>query len=628
MIFKIIHSTFEIDLLDTSVDVTETNQWFESNLKLKYSLPFTTTLTDELDRKLGMISHVNALNGIRYLEVKLYRYNQIFDAKFFIERLQNRELTASITFGYNEFPNFDKKLSELPLDVFDIAEPSLQDHALTIIGQTYPDVNYNFPKIKTTDDVFDTSGGQWLAFKGYLNNLVGSAFLTNSFDIGENQPINENIMQPMPYILHVLKKGFEDAGFTLDGDILDDQEYQNTLIPLVSKYYSNVLDSSTEWRVTQNMYQSLTGVSTSAYYEETIPVTEAGLYKILGVAYTRGFILWPSYIRLTFISSNGFENVIFDSGQQGFQENLLEIDITLQVIAQNLPATLKLESVNLPETLVNGEMQSELSILDVTVSKVAEYDADDFVYQSLVQPNKIDLTKCVPDITFGNFVKAIMNHRNYSLDIKDGVVMMNQVDTRVAEPPTQDLQTTEVKYPELEFLEQKSYLLKFQSQPEGYDYKPVLVQNSNILYSETQVDENTETIQIDLLPLKNDEENTINTAILHTADMNKLFVAIYDGTYSTTNRTQSNQPLLLPYSYENFYKSWLRFIIKAKVITWQNVMSLEDAFDLSVYKKSFAYGMALTLKEIRVNNKNKDYAIVQIEAYASLSAFEESDFFF
>jgi len=620
MILKIIHSSFEIDLLDTEVDFTEPNHWFENDFKIKYTLPFTTVLTDELDQKLGMISHHNSTNASRYLEVKFYKYNRTYDAKLFIERLQNRELTASIEYGLDELPNFSKKLAELPLDNFEIAQGSLQAHALTIIGQSYPDVNYNFPKLKLPEDVISTEDNKWLYFKGYLNNYDGTNFLTNTFDLGNNEPVNENIMQPMPYLLHVLKKGFEDAGYNLQGEILQDPEYQHALINVLSKYYINVITTSQEWLVTQDMFQPAQTVNTFGYYEETIPIVEDGLYRIIGNGYLRRNGN-SAFIKLEFISQSGFANEIFFLelpillGQ--VEETFVEIDIYLQVFTSNLPGTLKLTSENRTEFDVNGETLNDLPILDVSVTKVAEFNNEELVYQALIQPLEINLPKCVPDITFGDFVKALMKHRNYDISVADDVVIMNKVETKVKEPSSQDLSPTEVRFPEIEFLEQKSYLLKFQNLPENFNYNPVLVTNSDIYFDELQKNENTEEIQINLLPLKIDEENTINTSILHTDAVDKIFLSLYDGTVSANNWSQSNLPLLLEHSFNNYYKEWLRFIILAKIFTWSNVLPMEKAFDVDVYKKAYAYNLNLTLKQVILRTINRNYCSVEFEAYSS-----------
>lgn len=627
MILKIIHSTFEIDLLDTEVDFTERNMWFENDFQIKYTLPFTKTLTDDLDQKLGMISHPNSRNANRYLEVKLHKYNRTYDAKLFIERLQNRELTASLEYGFDELPNFSKKLAELPLEDFTIAEASLQAHALNIIGQSYPDVNYNFQKTKVEDDVLNTSEDLWLFFEKYLNNYDGTNFLVNEFDIAENQPINRNIMQPMPYLLHVLSKGFEDAGYTLQGDILNDPEYKHTLINILSKYYTSVLNNSTEWLVTSDMFQTGTitpgnnsTVFSFGFYEESIPISQAGLYKIIGNGYLRR-LGNSSYLKLFYVTDSGFENEIFsielDLLLAQYEETFVEIDVTLQVIDQNLPATLVMRSENMIVHPFDSDIGQDMTILDVSVTQVAVFNTGQLEYQALIQPNEIKLSKCVPDMTFGEFVKALMSHRNYDIEPNGNVVTMNKVESKIQEPATQSFQDTEVKYPEMEFLEQKSYLLKFQNQPEDFGYNPVHVTNVDVFQNEERVNENTETLQINLLPLKIDEENVINTAILHSNDLDKLYLSLYNGTLNADNLAQSNLPLLLLHSYNNYYKDWLRFIILAKILKWSNVLPIEQALDIDVYKQAFAYELKLTLKEVLIRTLNKDYCFVEFEAYSS-----------
>jgi hypothetical protein len=157
---KLIHSDFELDLSNFKLSVVKENFWFSEEFFTAFSFPFEMELTDELDALLGFISRYNSVDPKVYIECKHYHNNEISDAILEIEQLQDR-ISGSIRFGYDQLPNFDKKLSELPLDKFELPSGTdIYEHAETIITQTWPAVNYNFPQIHTdkidpdNDDVF------------------------------------------------------------------------------------------------------------------------------------------------------------------------------------------------------------------------------------------------------------------------------------------------------------------------------------------------------------------------------------------------------------------------------------------------------------------------------------------
>jgi hypothetical protein len=59
--------------------------------------------------------------------------------------IRNKTAKIQIDSGFEDLPNFDKKLSELPLEQKDVTD--IYDHANEIVSKKYPETNYNFPKL-------------------------------------------------------------------------------------------------------------------------------------------------------------------------------------------------------------------------------------------------------------------------------------------------------------------------------------------------------------------------------------------------------------------------------------------------------------------------------------------------
>jgi len=176
--------------------------------------------------------------GQTYFECKYYHLNKIEDAIFEIEQMQQK-LSCTLRFGFEQLPSWDKKLSEISLDKFTLPiGTTIYQHANTIVSQTWPAVNYNFPQIHI--DKISTDDAIWAEFKKILNNRISGAFLINEVDDVNEIMYNRNIMQPLPYWLHILERGFADAGYILDGQILNDPLLKIATLYADVQYYSSV----------------------------------------------------------------------------------------------------------------------------------------------------------------------------------------------------------------------------------------------------------------------------------------------------------------------------------------------------------------------------------------------------
>jgi len=96
----------------------------------------------------------------------------------------------------------------------------------------------------------DNDLGRFDAFEGVINLFESGVFVENTFDTETNIASNRTVLQPFPYVLHVLKVGFEDVGFTLSGDILADEKLQKLLFGKLAEYYINFSGNQQEISIT------------------------------------------------------------------------------------------------------------------------------------------------------------------------------------------------------------------------------------------------------------------------------------------------------------------------------------------------------------------------------------------
>ncbi len=113
---KIIHSDFQIDLSNHKVSFNEENHWFSDQFFTKYSFPFVIKINEELSDFFEYLKNYNTIDTSTIILLKYVNGNNMEDAILEIEEIQE-DVSVTLKYVIEEFPNFNKKLSELPLEV-------------------------------------------------------------------------------------------------------------------------------------------------------------------------------------------------------------------------------------------------------------------------------------------------------------------------------------------------------------------------------------------------------------------------------------------------------------------------------------------------------------------------------
>ena len=85
----------------------------------------------------------------------------------------------------------------------------------------------------------------WDAFEGYYNHTILKngvlEMARNVFPTEQNNWTidNVNIIHPCPHVLYLLKVGFADAGYSLAGDILSDENLAQRWVFSGTQYFRN-----------------------------------------------------------------------------------------------------------------------------------------------------------------------------------------------------------------------------------------------------------------------------------------------------------------------------------------------------------------------------------------------------
>jgi hypothetical protein len=596
---KLIHSNFELDLSLFKISDTEENNWFSDSFFTKYTFPFNIDLSDDLDIALGFISLYNT-SPETYYDVMYVHNDKIETAVFEIESHQDK-LSCVVRYGLEQLPSFDKKLSELSLDKFDLSQgTTIYDFAETIISKTWPEVNYNFPQIHV--DKYDVTEEGWSAFKGIINNRQSDAFLINTVDTQSGVASNRNVMQPLPYLIHILQRGMIDAGYTLAGDILTDESLKKACVFAYTDYfYKNQLIEYTAWVSFENYltYQAFDTRYSRRDYGITLGIQGIGSYTILG-----NFIIksLPNEKTHCYIKLNGAIIFQFERPINGYvYDPWLYINIQFDTITPN--NTLEFYVLTLEDSQ-NGRR-------DPIYANVAETTPTGV---TIVNENKIDLTKAVPDISFQDFIKVIKNWFNYDLTIVDKLAVMNPVESQINYENREDFVFSEIKNPLRKFTKGISFLLKFKNiENIDHTFLPVFQNKSEIRNTGYTTDEKTIPIEINGLPLPLLTRKEVETAYALDSDNSKVFLVKYDGKRIETNYSHSAKEYELPLVHLKFWEKWFNFRINSDNFIWNFSAFGEELLNLEAKKKIFAYNKTHIIKTINRTEVKPDYFEVDIE---------------
>jgi len=595
---KVIHSKFEIDLSNYNISLVEENHWFSDKFFTKYSFPFDIYINDDLMEALGDFLDDNNQLLTTVFNVQYVCGDILELAVLEIENQKARQLSATIRYGFDELPNFNKFLNELPLEITTITD--IIAHAKTIISQTWPAVNYNYPQIHT--DKYNITAATWATFLQIINNYDGTNFLSNS-DVPATFS-NANIIQPTTYLLHILTQGFLDAGFTLKGDITTHPLFQKICLFADIDYFNYEAAPITSL-INKEDYTALS--FGTAQYNISIALGFINQkYRVTGV-----IKLFASYNLSTYRWNGSFSSISYKdatfvlAGSAEATVTTVNVDFEFTTDGEAL-STQILQLGSLQEyAIITG------ALFDLQIEKVIASGANEVHIK-----NEVNLTKVVPKITFGTLISELKNWFNIDIPISGNDIYMNFIENNINYNNAEDLMAYLIRRKKKSFLSDKSFLLKFKDVDNApTPYLPVYQNYKLTELNNTKANDNTNIIEINALPLPNKTVETINTAFAfdHAGDAAIYFV-LYNGVNgSGLNLAADPSELLLPNVHASFWKKWFTFRTNSQTYNWKFKMYEEGLRQVISKLKIFAYGQYHIIKTLNKTQISDDLYDVDIE---------------
>lgn len=572
-----------LDLSNIKFSTQEENSMMSDRTFTKFFFPFTVNVDDTFYQTFGDYLSDESKDFDVIIEGLLFHENKTYKANLTIEGTEGNVLTGQIDYGLEDIPNFDKKLSELPYEKFKV--PDIYAFAETIVLKKWPQTNFNFPRIFTKKYGSD---GLWDSFDGYYNDsTVENGILKmkrNSIN-SSGTIYNSNIMHPCPHPIYVLKVGFKDAGFDLMGDILSDPDLQQRWLFSGTEYFT--LKSQTK----------LIAIATQMdfYFDEAANLMINGhQYKMRKRRYDRGFsnLLAGNYkVQGQFriqsfygtiickITSNG--TTVWEHNQyytQGFLDKLLPVDMTIPLNQTSNSISFFVEFIPLnPDS-------SDYNLIDfqLTSDVLIDENSSSEDTQVVNNVNEIDLSRAVPEMTFGDYVNGIKNWFNYDIDVVGTKIHMNRLGKN-APVNIQNFNEFAVKNPKKTFLKKRSFLIKFPDLPAPYKLDSIYYDFKGIKINGLKNDTTNE-IEINgyPLPVAKPKELSVETAIDALESSDVIGLVYYDGLVTGQNNSKNVPGCSHPELFNKNFLQFLRQRINGVQYQWQKEVNAETFSQIKI----------------------------------------------
>ncbi|WP_185210568.1 hypothetical protein [Elizabethkingia meningoseptica] len=583
---RIIGENFIIDLTNVKNSITEENPRFKDTFWSLYSLPFDIYVNRDIISTMGNYSSLHAVGLKRFHDVIHIFEGRIRKAKLEILDITDPLVKVQLNSGFEDLPNFEKKLSELPFDKIIVAD--IYNHANEIVNKKYPDVSYNFPKLIT--DEYDLNSQQWKYFDGLINNRTtprtgGAKVFPRNEVIDGFDVANRNIIHPLPYLLYVLKIGFQDAGFILQGDILTDPILLQRTIYSGSKYYSTGDQKEVKLIITDEDY---TGSYPTANYSKQIPISAPGKYRF------KGRFLKAANETVKIYKNNTLLRDVQGDGVIEFND--LEINISIEEAIKT--AIIKIEFAG---QYHNNEYDNEgknIGVAQIQINPIRQHSDNGDPIPFVFNENAVDIARALPEWTFGELVTAIKNLRNYDLIFDGSVVYMNRINIQPNDDVI-DFRGFEIEKPTRKFTDKQSFLIKF-PEIDGEVSEDIFFDENGYQIGK-KGNETTTEVPINVYPVKIKTYRAIATA-KPVPDGSMLQLVYYDGLNSTGDNHAKNPTGLSGKEIAEDLKTWYINRVTNNGFTWSFLVEKNKIRNVNIRSEIYAYGRRLWIKQIVKNS--------------------------
>ncbi len=594
----------KIDLTHLNTIFSEENDWFSNEFKSDMTFPVNIPIKQFADI---LDFDYNATELKKQFLGKLYRDGEVVVATLKLQKIKGKFIECILFFGLESFPGFNKKLTELDLEYIEDIE-DMKTHALDIIVQNYPAVNYNFPMIHT--DKYDSASEEFNLFQKIINNFSAGAFIENNLVIETNIDEIKNIMQPLPYLLHVMKAAVEESGYTLTGDILNIPDLQKALLFRDGAYFNSVTKDKIPFRYKIGEWNELAYVKNGiqhVLYNKMMTIEKKGDYLLYGSIFSVMFktsnILSKKndiFIGLYKISGGittilfSFEFLAGSISSIYFNPYLDRRDIDIEVSFE-AGDTLQITKIEAQRNLVPPVLEDYPESISLDLFPIRYLNPDGSPIISLLDLTVIDLKRVVPTCSVAELFMAVRLTKNLDFIVSGNEVIMNFIKPQFDRSTAIDLSSFDIEDPDRSLNDDRTYEIRFKDgKNTSYPFESIFIDSEGNYIDNYVIKKDTTPIEIDLLPLPIVDRDGVNTAISFEDDDSKIRLVFFNALDPEELMEQKpvcflNHLMLIPAIYTNFYIEIINFFINSLTTEWEFIIAVEKFRNVNVKSLVYCY---------------------------------------
>ena len=602
----------EIPLDGLSFSFTEENPRFKDSFWTNYTLPIECPYTVEFLRKIGQFSSLDNSKLKRFHDGIHIHEGKRRKGKIEILEFGTKSLKFQIDSGFENLPNFDKKLADLPLHNFEV--PDIYQHANEVVEKSYPASDYNFPKLYT--DEYNLDSEEWKYFDSMINNRVqeqGKAvksFPRNRIEDGMDV-YNKNIIHPMPYLLYVLRAGFKDAGFQLMGDILSDEHLLQRCIFTDKNYYTTgdqKLHKLSMFKEEVYLTERTPGGDMFGKWKKSVVIEAPGKYRIYFKVHNA---LKGANVNLYYGDKHVYS---FGAGNQlQVVENLsFVLDVSEQDAVDRKEFVFEyygyLEAPHLMDS-----SKKDIGLAYMEIRPMRQHTIEGNVIPYVFNFNRVNLKKSVPDMSFGDLVTIIKNWRNYDLTFDGSKAIMNLIRIDKSKEP-EDFRAFEVENPIRKFTDKEYFHLKF-PEVEGMENRNIFFNEKGYQLNPHFVPENTTEVTVNGFCLPMAFFRGANTAKAYKES--SLMLVYYAGLDRDGDNHATNPRGLEGEECAEHLKPWYMNRLSNFSYKWTFIAEKNKIRKYDIRSEIFAYNKRHWIKSwVKNSISDKHYSIeIETETY-------------
>ncbi|MDO4763532.1 MAG: hypothetical protein Q4A00_04030 [Flavobacteriaceae bacterium] len=605
----------EIPLHKSVFTYVEENPRFKDSFWTNYTLPIDYYYTRDFLSQFGQYSSLSNTQLKRYHEGVHIFEGKPRKGKLEIMEFKKDMIKFQIDSGFETLPNFDTQLKDLPL--LDIKVEDIYHHANEVVSKKYPDTDYNFPKLYT--DEYNLEEEAYKYFDSMINNRTelesrtGKEFTRNRLENNEMDVYNKNIIHPLPYLLYVLKVGFRDAGFRLEGDILEDEFLKQRLIWSGQNYHHTGEQKEHKINIFQQEFVNMD--RDRGNWEKRISINAPGRYRLLmKMVPKNNQEQWK--IGTLDIYSDKIESLSsyprwrFNKKTQSHQQEFL---ITPEEAEAGAEIVFFYGGV-VSKNQYDNEGKN-IGVMQININPIRQHTKEGQPIPYIFNENRVNLKKAVPEMSFGELVTTIKNLRNYDLVFDGNKAIMNTIRLANSQSPMADSELVDFRMFEVEnplrmFNEKVSFNIAFPDS-ENVEIKNIYIDEKgyHINYKNIPTTATEININVMTLPLTMFRGAWTAKALKESA----LMLVYYDGLNEHGDNHAQNPPGLMDEPLAKHLYPWFKNRLTNFVYKWTFITEKNKIRKFNIRSEIFCYGRRHLIKSWTKKSLSETLYAVEIE---------------